>query len=433
MNEKTGKKLTSIGLVAIIALSMFAAIATPASAATKEEIQEAVDDGVAWLAAQQNPDGSWGDLYSPVAKTAFAVKKLEHYAVDTKYGYGLDSPFDPAYPYADNVTRGLNYLFANANTINISVQPAGDPDTNGNGIGVYFVSAGGYHSTYETGIALMAIVESTTPDRVVDVPGSPVDGWTYEDVAQDTVDYLAWGQTDSGYGRGGWNYAEMDNAGDRSDNSNTGYAVLGLLYAESELPYGFEIPIPQFVKDELNIWVDYIQCNTTGGSGYDSDPCGWNNILKTGNLLFEMAFVGDTKEAQRVQDAVAYIVSHWDDANQDPGWKGASGETSHYQAIYCAMKGFEVLRIDEIDGIDWEADFSDALVAQQNPDGSWSADYWGDEILGTEWALLALEKIAPPAPKPEPIPQFTPIGVIALLGMLVVFLASWNRSVKKKR
>ena len=32
-----------------------------------------------------------------------------------------------------------------------------------------------------------------------------------------------------------------------------------------------------------------------------------------------------------------------------------------------------------------------------------------------------------------PVPQFGPIGSVALLGMLVVFLARWNRSVKKKR
>ena len=35
--------------------------------------------------------------------------------------------------------------------------------------------------------------------------------------------------------------------------------MLGLQYAETEDPlHGFNITIPQFVKDGLNIWMDYI-------------------------------------------------------------------------------------------------------------------------------------------------------------------------------
>jgi hypothetical protein len=385
----------------------------------KEKCQ-AIEDGVAWLVAQQNADGSWGASY-PVAETAFAVLKLETHATDPKppdgCGYGLDSPFDPTYPYAENVSRGLNYIFANAYTIDIGTQThdgsVDNPDTNGNGKGVYFSG----RRTYETSIALMAIAASRTPDRIVNVPGSPVNGWTYKDVAQDTVDYLAWGQTDSGYGRGGWSYAEMDNTGDRSDNSNTGFVVLGLLYAESN-EYAFKIPIPQFVRDELNIWIDYIQCKEAGtnygGSGYDSNPCGWVNTLKAGNLLFEMAFVGDTIHTQRVIDAVNYIERHWDDNNMQPGWRG---DPAHYQAMYCLMKGLETLGIEDITvnrggsdvKVNWFAEFADVLVSQQNADGSWNdcPSYvredggWGTHggtLLCTEWALLTLQKEVPPPP-----------------------------------
>ena len=387
----------------------------------RPNICQAIEDGVAWLARQQNADGSWGTS-NQVAKTAFAVLKLETHAIDPKppygCGYGLDSPFDPTYPYADNVTRGLDYLFANANIIDIGTQThdgdVDNPDTNSNGKGVYFSG----RRTYETSIALMAIAASRTPDRIVNVPGSSVNGWTYKDVAQDTVDYFAWGQTDSDYGRGGWDYAEMDNAGGHSDNSNTGYVVLGLLYAESN-EYGFKIPIPQFVRDELNIWIDYIQCKEAGtnygGSGYDINPCGWVNTLKAGNLLFEMAFVGDTIHTQRVIDAVNYIERHWDDNNMQPGWRG---DPAHYQAMYCLMKGLETLGIENITvnrggsdvKVNWFAEFADVLVSQQNADGSWNdcpsyvweGGDWGTHggtLLCTEWALLTLQKEVPPPPE----------------------------------
>jgi hypothetical protein len=242
---------------------------------------------------------------------------------------------------------------------------------------------------------MMAIAESSHPEKVVNVPGSPVNGRTYADVLQDAVEYLAFGQTDLGSGRGGWGYSECNSASCWSDNSNTGYAVLGLGYAET-----FGSTIPAFVKNELNIWINYIQCGMVGpnygGSGYSS-PCSWVNILKTGNLLFEMAFVGNTTTDQRVIDAVGYIELHWDEANEDPGWNGTT--RAHKQAMYCTMKGFEVLGIDTIivnrSGsdveVDWYNEFADVLLAQQYADGSWSSDYWGDNLLGTEWALLTLE------------------------------------------
>lgn len=243
---------------------------------------------------------------------------------------------------------------------------------------------------------MMAIAESSHPEKIVNVPGSPVNGRTYADVLQDAVDYLAFGQNDAGNPRGGWGYSDNQAW---SDNSNSGYAVLGLGYAQTS-----GSTIPAFVKTELNIWITYIQCGTIGpdygGSGYNS-PCSWVNILKTGNLLFEMAFVGNTTADQRVIDAIDYIELHWDDANEDPGWNGTT--RAHKQAMYCAMKGFEVLGVKNITvnrsgidvEVDWYDEFANVLLAQQNADGSWGSDYWGDNLLGTEWALLTLEKAAP--------------------------------------
>jgi len=366
---------------------------------TRATVEEAIADGVDLLAAQQNPDGSWGTYYQ-VAKTALAVLKLETHAMDLGYA----SPFDVGYAYAGNVQAGLDFLFANAYITDITPQPAGDPDTNQNGIGVYFRSPvfppekGHAYDTYETAMSLMAVAASTTPARTVGVVGSPVDGWSYAAIAQDTVDYLAWGQTDFGYGRGGWCYGPTaDDGGDRSDQSNSGWVTLGLAYAED-----FGSAIPGFVRTELNIWIDYLQDDVDGddddGGSYYSGPGEPGNTpstsaLRTGNLLQQMAFVGDPVGAARVQDAIDYLVRHWG-AQDHRGWRGCP--TCH-QATYTVMKGLEAFGLATIDSIDWFQDLADAILPEQSADGWWPSSCFddGERILSTEWALLTLQREIP--------------------------------------
>lgn len=377
----------------LVGLAMVWCCTTPIQAATDADIEAAIEGGLIWLAGHQNPDGSWGG-YSQTGHTGMAVKKFEHFAITMSPPM---NPLDPAFQYYTQVKTGLDFLFTQAAIIAIGPQPAGDPDSDGDGIGVFFTSDD-WHRTYETGIALMAIAESGCPDSVVNVPGSPINGWTYHDVAVDAVDYLAWSQIDVGVGRGGWCYTDPGAFGcDWSDNSNSGYAALGLAYAQAPPPEGFALPIPQFVKDELNLWIDYIQNDgggaDDGGSGYDA-PDSWVNCLKTGNLLFQMSLVGDL-DSPRLDRAIAYLERHWYDLNEDPGWRG-----NNFQAMYCIMKGAQFQGLDLLGSIDWYADLADYIVNSQLPDGSWGPDYWtGDMELATAWALLTLEKAAPPPPQ----------------------------------
>jgi hypothetical protein len=244
----------------------------------------------------------------------------------------------------------------------------------------------------------MAIAASRAPNREVNSPGSPVNGWTYRHVLVDMVDYMAYGQNDSGSERGGWGY--YANYQGWSDDSNSGYAVLGLGYAGVPL-YNFNCTVPQFVKDELKIWIDYIQVD--GGPDDGGSACSPNydlgvNILRTGNLIFQMTFVGRNPDEPNFQRALGYIGRKWNDSSRDPGWGNpAYGGTPHCQAMYCVMHGLEYANINTIvvDGkeIDWYADFANALVNTQQCDCSfWPNDPYGGKILATEWALLTLEK-----------------------------------------
>lgn len=420
------KNKTDIKIYFVVLMLLLCTIPLTTTKATEEDddIETAIEAGLTWLAGRQNPDGSWG-YWEFTSTTALIVMKFETYAIEL----GID-PLDESYIYYDQVREGLDFIFADAHIIPLSVQTAGDPDANGNGDGVYFGDPYvNNHRIYSTSTVMMAIASSTHPEMIVDVLSSEVVGKTYQLVLEDTVDYLAFAQTDISPGRGGWGYTE--NSGGYSDNSNAGYAVLGLGYAEAPPPYGFGIEILPWVKDELNYWIDFIQDDITGGSGY-TDPSFWVNILKTGNLLYEMAFVGDTTETPRVIDAVNFIDAHWDDTDYSPGWRGPGPEEEYehpygwdwpdwpnwpacYQAMYTTMKGLEVLRIEYISpindpsGIDWFADFVEVLLDQQNDDGSWPSapffgrwddggvyewEYW-DNILSTTWALLTLEKVVP--------------------------------------
>jgi hypothetical protein len=363
----------------------------PLVSAQPDPIDTAIQDGLGWLAGQQDvDDGGWGEPESceRVAYTGLAVLKFNTYAIENDW-----DPLDPDYVYYDQVSGGLAYIEDHKIAQAIEEEPAGDPDGDGDGIGVYWddgCGTAGGHEIYNTGIAMMALASSGHPEL-------------YGDLLQDAVDFMAWAQADPGcvLHRGGWRYG-YDYCD--SDNSNSGYATLGLGFAQSTPPYGFGLTVPQFVKDELSIWIDVIQDDTNGCSLY-SPSSSWPNILKQGNLLYEMALVGDTVEDQRVKDALDCLEQRWDQPGCGEGWE------DHRQAMFTMMKGFEALCIDLIDldgdGVpehDWFAEVSQHLVDTQQPDGSWPVDCWGGgQVLSTAWALLTLEKAVPPIDIPVPV------------------------------
>jgi len=422
------KKGIGIFIAAILVIATFAAMPFPASAATEAEIDQAIDNGLAYLAANQNADGSWGTSY-PVAETAFAVMAFE---CEGHFPTG-----DPATdPYVLNVRDGLDYILANAHVTAISVQTAGDPDTNGNGIGIYFNSPGTARYTYETGIVMLAITGSNAPDRVATTGPANVNGRTYREILTDVVDWCAWAQTDSGSNqRGGWDYGPQDNSSTRSDNSISQWPVLGLWMLENPYCGPWNISAPDWVKSELELWLNYTQHSggtDDGGFGY-TGPDIWVNIAKTGAGLSMLNYSGVSSTDLRVFAAINYTDRHWNDATDGSGDIMNFG---NYYAMYAVMKGCEINGITYIDGHDWYDEYADWLVGNQSADGSWTAyGQWGTPILKTDWALLILEQCVCPGAPPEPaaVPTLTPIGLIALIGLLSVIAAiSISTTIRKK-
>ncbi|MCK4736855.1 MAG: hypothetical protein KAT65_30655, partial [Methanophagales archaeon] len=386
MNTKSGKRILSTTIVAaIIVFSAFAAMGTPVSAVTDEEKKDAIDDGLEWLADQQDPaTGAWNLGYYPVASTAFAVLKFEHHAKEI---LGID-PFSDDYEYKGNIVAGLKYIFEHAAFQDIGVQSAGDPDVNlVNGKGIYFTSG---RTMYETGIVMMALEASCHPEFTVDAPGSPIDGWTYEDVMKDTVDFVAWAQNEAGNGRGGWRYNPNDGS---SDNSVSQWPVLGLMSAA-----GWGIDAPDWVKTELeDYWLDYSQADDTGCFGYTSS-IGGGVVAMTASGLVQLTYCGVTTDDSRWDAARDCICEKWDTSN-----------IGNFYAMYGVMKAAMTAQPEiiwwyncSIGNHSWQEEYDAWLIDNQHDDGYWPAQYDGTGVLATEWALLILQKVVPPPPNQPP-------------------------------
>jgi hypothetical protein len=358
--------------------------------ATAAEIDTAISSGLAWLATQQAGDGRFGSGSNPVAYTAAAVLAFEN---EGHFPGGGNT-------YSTHVERGLDFMFNYAKVGAISPQLHGDPDTDHDGVYVSFWDDSYSREVYETGMVMQAIVASNTPDRVVTT--GPLSGWTYQDVMVDLVDWAAFGQVDAGTGRGGWRY--FANYGN-SDNSTAQWPVLGLVAAEQ-----WGIQAPQFVKDELNIWIDYVQNDFSGGSGYDN-PTTYVNVSKTGGLLVEMYYVGDDCQVDRAEDALGFINSRWNDPPNGT-WYGNKG---HSYAMFSVFKGLELMQVSTIPNApantetpagDWYGDYADYLVNTQRSNGSWAGYSNWNDWLSTGWYVVILQSTVFPVEVGVDAPSF---------------------------
>ena len=372
-----------------------------ANAASQTSINAAITKGLVYLNNTQDLDGSWNETFGyPIANTAMAVLAFENQG---HYSWNASDP------YSTDVQKGLNYLFANGENITISNKTWGNPDTSGDGIGVYW-NATEFDRTYETSMALMAIVGSDAPTNVTSA-GSPLGVRTYHAIVQDIVDYLAYGQNDvsSGSFRGGWGYYE--NSGS-SDNSNTAWPVLALMAAEL-----WGINAPSFVATELNYWV--LNCQdltgnstsnpptTSGGYGsfgYGARDSVLGGVAEAASGILQLTYMGEPTTNSSIIAAEGYINALWNVSNG--GWDVNFG---NLYAMYAVMKACReatptpiqyIANYDGTPGVEWyngTGEYADVLVGNQSGDGSWVNWVSWDEsgaystALSTALGVLILE------------------------------------------
>jgi hypothetical protein len=320
-------------------------------------------------------------------------------------------------PYVETVQRGLNYLLGNMHVHTISSQLYGNPDANGNGVGLGSYTDGG-RTMYECGITLMTFASSLDSNRIAETGNATwVKGRRYKDIVQDMVDYLAWGQNESGAARGGWRYAGNYST---SDNSCSQWPVIGMEAAERN----FGIVIPTFVRDELLIWLNASR-NSDGGFKYSNCCYGtWqcSNVARTGAGIAMLSFCNIPVTDSRIQNALNYLNAHWTDNHGCMGtWDYHFSGGGNYYAFYGVMKGMRVPEpdIEMIGPRDWYEDYANFITADQESNGRWIAhSNYHDPYLGTAWALLTLYKtVVEPGPVADAgsdIPNHPPLIEVTL-------------------
>ena len=412
---------------------------TAALAATGVQKQAAIDNGLAWLAAQQAPSGGWCQTGYCDADTASALLAFIEQKTKPVGWNGQD--------YSAVVSNGLQFILDRAASMPVGLRTdSNNADRNNNHQGLLW---GNGESTYVTGMVLPALSRAVTAGFVglgdtVASPNAVVNGQTWRDVIQDTVDSFLQGQTtaqnahNAGF-RGGWRYTPSTG---ESDGSTAQWPAIGMTFAQA-VP---GIDVPAYTKQELPYWIDYIQSSANGASGYDAPSGGGapQSESKTGGLLVEMAFSGydgnggptDTGGASNRAGALAFLNNSW--LNTANYWTGNFG---HPYAMWSVYKGLEstiglndtttitnLLGCGPLDpgvSCNWWEDYSQFLVATQTGDGSWAGYWYWPQDLATAWYVNILNgtQVGPGPDLPEPT-------TLALLGIGGLLLGRTRRRVR---
>ena len=388
------------------------------------EINIGIDEGLWWLHRTQTrnvvgTDGRW-TANNVTAATASAVQSFQinnHFETNPMT---LD-------PYADTVARGLKYMLSTLGSVAIGPQPAGNPDSNGNGIGIQTITG---HPIYVGGQAMDALVTTKTPGTLTTtgpngaaLPAN-IGGRTYGDIVQDMVDMYAWGQYDTVAARGGWRYSWNTHP----DNSACQWAAIGILAARDL----FGATVPAFVYSENLNWLSYSQTPAppANATGYGYTGRGAGSALSPSGLV------------QLVMDGIPKTdAARWVDVEQTlaNNWNGWYRDTTRYYDLFALAKAMRLALPSPVtimgtgpNAIDWfKADCANpaacnaatdkwgaarTILRDQNGDGFFNSAYWTSSHLHHAWGViiltgtLRLEPVAVAAANPNPGAAGVPVN-----------------------
>jgi hypothetical protein len=231
-------------------------------------------------------------------------------------------------PYVETARRLLNYLTANAVVRPITAQAAGNPDVNGNGVGVSI----GPDEYRQNGLCGMAFAESAGPDWFAATGPANVYGRPHAAVSQDLVDWLAYGQADGvGGNRGGWTYQANGGA----TNDVLRWVVLALGSQERKMG----ATIPAFVRSEMPAWLTFSRYSALdsrhGSSGFAA-PDDFNTVAWTASAMLGRLFAFNSPDPAEMQSAVGFIARAW--LENDLGWHTNVGDSHAMSAVAQAFR-----------------------------------------------------------------------------------------------
>ncbi len=373
------KKLIVAALVMAVALLAFAgqsgvkALDDPE--VNQTEVNNAIDDGVAYLLTQQQADGCWQSIGVTTGVTALAMLAI----INSEPGGSAA---------IDNGTACLL--------------------TKVQGDGTIKDGAIDFLSVYNTSIALWALSE---------VPGDG--GGPIDTAIAGARSYLLANQRDDGSGRcdagghinnGGWYY----NGGVLAtfvEHSNSSFALQGLA-ASTGIPAATADLAEGYFTCLQNRAPNFgLAVGSDGGFVYSNQGTkGGSRTSHTGSGSFALSLTGVNAGDGRIVDSLAFLdealsqnpcrnMLHNDTGALDAAHWVVQDDLVHY-AQWTTLKAYELAGVaDDInDPSNWFYKLANCIIHEQGADGSCPAAGREDQILATSFCMLTLERVAPPPP-----------------------------------
>lgn len=171
--------------------------------------------------------------------------------------------------------------------------------------------------------------------------------------------------TASTCGVNAWRYNENDSS---IDNSVSQWPILALFEAKKR----WGINVNSAVITEAEGWLAASQ-NTNGGFGYDASSS-WVNFAKTGAGIIMHNWAGNPVTDAPVQSALAYLDLTYDNP---VGTGDQNFNFSHIYGMYAFYKGMKLYGLPQLDGRNWETDYTTYFVGAQT-----GSDFWYDNAFG---------------------------------------------------
>lgn len=375
-------------LALVLATSWLTASQRPVvaeSTLNRDAIQSAINRGITYLEAQQNPaSGHWSQADYP-ALTALPVAAI------------MRHPERKAATVPVSAARGYDFLLSNQ-------KPDG---------GIYAKGL----ATYNTSLALYAL--TLHPEARSSISDALRDCRRF--LIGQQADFDKQGETDSPFD-GGVGYG---GSYEHSDLSNTHLSLEALYYSQQILEDTPGGPGPY--KLDWNAAITFVsRCQNLEGNGMPdmkvTDQNRGGFVYFPGNSKAGEEEKGDTQVALRSYGSMSYAgllsfiyadlnptdrrvvaVLDWLAANytvEENPFMEAQGLFYYFHTMAKALDlaGLDQIPLESGKKANWRSDLAAKLLALQQPDGSWvntgSKRWWEDDpVLVTSYALLSLEHI----------------------------------------
>ena len=321
----------SVALLLVIMYSTAARAATDAPAFTEitPESRVAIDRGLAYLATQQSPDGSFGGERGGQTVGISALACLAFMSDGNLPGRGL---------YGPQVEKGLNFILANAQETGLIAGDVSQGPMYGHGYAMLFLGEI-YGMTGDRRVreALVKAVRLTVGTQNAE------GGWRYHPVPFD------------------------------ADISVTITQIMGLRSARNA-----GLSVPKETIDKAIVYVRQCQNPTDGGFRY---------MLNAGGSAFPRSAAGVASlyyagvyEDNAIKKGLDYLLLQRPDAANRGGGHYHYGQYYAVQAMFLAGGRY---------WSQWFPAVRKELLGQQQANGSWASEH-GDEY-GTAMSLIVLE------------------------------------------